>query len=462
MSSRTTHSIQEEERHQWRVGLIVILALTLAATLYFWLWQLARPSVASTFPADGASEVPLTTHLRIEFWEPMDTGSLPDVQATPALSATHNWQDEYTLLFRPHLPLQPETAYQIAVTGNLWTAEEERVTGPITWEFQTGAPQIAYLHLSDAGQTRLFTISPSGNSPTALTAAELNVIDFEVATQGKEIAYVVQRADGGSDIRIINEDGSSDRQVLACAEHLCTNPVWEPGDRRLVYERRELSPTGAPPGPSRLWWLDPGSGETVPVFADEQLLSSGAQFSVDGNWLSYLVPAEEVTLVYNLQSGETLSVFNSIGESAAWHPFQNRFLTTDIEYQGEHFSVHIYSVDAATRERTRLSEQEETNDAAPAWSPNGEWIAFTSKVPRVPIGRQLYLMRADGSGTQRLTADAETNFGPPRWSLDGTHLLFQRYNMAEPDAQPSIWLLEIETGQFQKIADAAYQPAWLP
>lgn len=63
-------------------------------------------------------------------------------------------------------------------------------------------------------------------------------------------------------------------------------------------------------------------------------------------------------------------------------------------------------------------------DTSPAWSPDGQWIAFASS--RQPQG--VYAMRPDGSGLKLLAAlpsfDLSVNFGAIRWSPDGARLLF--------------------------------------
>ena len=65
------------------------------------------------------------------------------------------------------------------------------------------------------------------------------------------------------------------------------------------------------------------------------------------------------------------------------------------------------------------------NDAHNAWSPDGEWIAFTSarggfkdESPLHPYNPQsygdLYVMRADGSDVRKLTDD-QFEDGAPGW-----------------------------------------------
>ena len=85
--------------------------------------------------------------------------------------------------------------------------------------------------------------------------------------------------------------------------------------------------------------------------------------------------------------------------------------------------------------------------AAPQWSPDGSLIAFTSFHDRIttdpPDNSQrlmdIYVVRPDGTGLQRLTTDtveppADTEVGDfgagfPTWTLDG-RIAFSRY----PDA----------------------------
>jgi TolB protein len=113
-------------------------------------------------------------------------------------------------------------------------------------------------------------------------------------------------------------------------------------------------------------------------------------------------------------------------------------------------------------ERTRLSPETGVDDGLPAWSPDGEWIAFGRKLPRTQNGRQLWVMRPDGSEARALTDDPAVQHGPPHWSPDGRYLLFQRYRFLEPGSLPEICILDVENGEIVQVAVNAYLPTWLP
>lgn len=67
-------------------------------------------------------------------------------------------------------------------------------------------------------------------------------------------------------------------------------------------------------------------------------------------------------------------------------------------------------------------------DGAPAWSPDGRWLAFISDRER--RGTQIYVMDANGGNIRRLT-DNRGSYGAPRWSADGTRLVFPAFHLGQ-------------------------------
>ena len=61
-------------------------------------------------------------------------------------------------------------------------------------------------------------------------------------------------------------------------------------------------------------------------------------------------------------------------------------------------------------------------DAAPRWSPDGRWLAFTSN--RAGDLAQLYVMPAAGPGEPRRLTDHKESVSQVTWSPDGSHLAF--------------------------------------
>jgi uncharacterized protein YjdB len=93
----------------------------------------------------------------------------------------------------------------------------------------------------------------------------------------------------------------------------------------------------------------------------------------------------------------------------------------------------------------------------PAWSPDGQWIAFTSSRGTAGPGRgSIWIMRADGSEKRQLTSHPDNGFDlHPTWSPDGQRIAFQRASVA---------IVTVATGvvTYLNVPGIAAQPSWSP
>lgn len=69
-------------------------------------------------------------------------------------------------------------------------------------------------------------------------------------------------------------------------------------------------------------------------------------------------------------------------------------------------------------------------DVAPAWSPTGEHIIFSSDRDRFPGSWDLYLMDADGSNV-RPVFDKSKNRSGGRWSPDGKQITYTSFEKGQ-------------------------------
>ena len=345
-------------------------------------------------------------------------------------------------------------------------------------------PRVLFLRQDDVGRYQLFVSDSQGESAVQLTAAEAGIFDYAPAHDGHAIALTWGYTPAATELWQIDMAGKEPGEptvLLECRTFLCQNPVWAHDNRRIVYERRNLE--GDQP---ELWWLDSLTGDTIPVFNDATIQAYYPQLSADDRYLSFVsipeqgaaqlppghsmndghnhgaLATQDVT-IFELATSERLIIPNLMNSPTTWRPAGDTtsLLVTDMVIFGERFGTHLFQGSAESSAMRDLTDGQMLADFTPSWSPDGSQIAFTRKEANTAMGRQLWLMDADGGNATSLTENANWHHGEAQWSFDGTQLLFQRFDGTTPSVPPALWLHDVATGEEQLVIENGVRPKWL-
>ncbi len=118
---------------------------------------------------------------------------------------------------------------------------------------------------------------------------------------------------------------------------------------------------------------------------------------------------------------------------------------------------------AGVRKFINLTRDSAVDDTQPAFSPDGQWIAFRSDRE----GGGIFVMNARGEQVKRLVGPGY--YYHPAWSPDGRKIFCTRENVVRPDdrnaGERPIWVVTVATGALNAVTsdnvDMA-QPQWSP
>ncbi|HJU92616.1 MAG TPA: protein kinase [Pyrinomonadaceae bacterium] len=118
----------------------------------------------------------------------------------------------------------------------------------------------------------------------------------------------------------------------------------------------------------------------------------------------------------------------------------------------------IYVQTAGSGSAINLTQNSSADDSQPAFSPDGNRIAFRSERE----GGGIFVMNASGDAPSRVI-----DFGySPSWSPDGAHILVGTEKIPQPSTRPTksqLWKIDLRTGERQRISEGdALQPTFSP
>lgn len=223
------------------------------------------------------------------------------------------------------------------------------------------APRLVVPRPASEADFDLFLVCLNG-SLKQLTRGPGSDVHGVLSPDGTQVAYVRNTVTtvGGNesstfDLMVVNADGTSPR-ALVTDRPLLDFPTWAPDGRRIAY--------------------DDGITNTA-IF------------------------------VLNLDTGGVREVAR--GAAADWSPDGRRFAYVGWE-EGFDQAIFVMNVDGSDVLRLTGGTGQ---DLDPAWSPDGEWIAFHRPVDY--MNDDIWRVRPDGSGLERVTHNSNGPLSGPTW-----------------------------------------------
>jgi Tol biopolymer transport system component len=455
------------------------LGLVLGLLVVGWF---GRPVVTGFSPSIEAGEfAPASSLVTVSFSQPMDRASVESrLSIEPIVAGNFTWQDD-TLSFRPSTAWPQGQTVVVRLASGARSARGLPLLSGLKWSFAVGAPRIVYLWPAD-GPADLFVRSLSGEDSTRLTTTELGVYDYCVSGDRTSLTYTAERPDGGTDLRLLDLPTLQDRLVYACPEaHRCRAPAMSADGNWLAFEQVEIRPGPGDdwlPGPSRVWAVSLTQEEPAFPIAPADHVSSAPSWSPQG-WLAYYDNTRKAIALIDLVAGEipTPSGYlpTELGDIGSWSPdgqylvFPEIIFTSDEDGDEERtsFYSHLFRTDLSTGVQTDLSVLRAglVEDASPAYSPDGRWIAFARRSlepGRWTLGRQVWRMRSDGTGARSLTDDPDYGHSAISWSPDSGFLVFMRFYQSDLTRSAEIWVMDVDGDTPRRLAEGGYLPQWIP
>jgi Tol biopolymer transport system component len=315
-----------------------------------------------------------------------------------------------------------------------WIAFSRHLAGRPLEPLQPG-----FAHGSD---TQIVLIRPDGSGLRPLATCRLDVYCEQVmvpawSPDGHSIGYV-PAVEKHPEIRIVSITDGRERAIRTCAEG-CVDPydvTWSPDGTQLAFQ-------GSGRLPSLYIMASDGSGMHALVQGIED--DAIAWLPSNGRAASSIRPAPGISGPVGLTTESPPLVPGLIAFS---------HYTDDNEDASDIYTVHSDGSDLV-----RLTSNPDT-DSGPAWSPDGNRIAFES----YRVGSRntnVWTMNADGSGQLPLTTFSG-GATQAAWSPDGTRIAFSAGGAGPGTA---IFLMNADGSNARQITDSSngdMDPAWSP
>jgi len=327
-------------------------------------------------------------------------------------------------------PSPTTTPLPVATQAPMQTAMPEPTDQPTqtptaspTANVRGGASAIVFSsNRGEDGYLQIWTMDPDGSNPRQLTFGPGDKIQPRWSPDGERLAFVSNQ-EGNQDIFIMNADGTN---LVNITNHPADDidPSWAPTGDRLAFTSTRVADlrqvfTASLECPD----LDsPCSLQNERNFSVGYAVEYSPAWSPEGCEVpGWMPPDEPIVVAASINGAPGRPIFrSSIGGKPEWLDLQDRFIGVDhLDWSPDGkfllftwkqpgiFEIYTVPIDQRGNARSKLTNS--LGNREPRFSPDGNWIVFTSTRDQNP---EIYLMTVSGANQTNLTNNPSQDMYP--------------------------------------------------
>ncbi|MBG0770605.1 MAG: hypothetical protein H0S82_02800 [Anaerolineaceae bacterium] len=446
-----------------RIILILLIVLLAAAFIYLLVGKEPANIHFDVATLTGNDQIGVYGPVGIQFDRPMNHASVEEhISFSPKTSGSFMWVGD-TVWFYPDEPIDPAQNLTFLLRPGAKSASDESLNVRMEWNLSIRSTQILYLVLDQTGGD-LWRWDFTTESSVSLTDTGGSVIDFAANRIGEAIVYAAENTEGGSDLWVTDRDGALSTLIVDCGLDYCSQPVWSADSVSIAYARQNFNATTGLLQSPQIWLYDRETGESAPLYAEENVPGELPSYSPNGEWLAFYDIGEDGIRVLNLATSEETLIPTDVEAMGDWSPDGSRLLFTEQVPSALEPEIALYEADLDNKTVTRVlaDDSDGTFFSQPRYSPDGEWIAVSLRPVNSTGNKALWVLKLDGSEINLITNQQNANYTSYHWSPSGLRLIYQRLDTGSSAFQSSIWMWSWSSDESQMLIENGSRPVWLP
>jgi lysophospholipase L1-like esterase len=225
----------------------------------------------------------------------------------------------------------------------------------------------------------------------------------------------------GGDIWTMNPDGSAQQNITRTPDIHERDPAWSPDGTRIAFSTPSGGEGEPAVVPSDIYVMNADGSGRRPLTASDASVGEPT-WSPDGRQIAYTRGDFPQVQIYVMNAADgsnghpiTFGSGTSFNPDWSWEDSVGRIAFTYLPSDWSNgYDIYVMKPDGTERSPRATGAG---NQSSPAWSPNGEKIAFQHE-------ESIHVMNADGSDQHPITEGST-----PAWSPDGRQIAFSHWGV---------------------------------